>query len=272
MIESMCKSSGERLSEAYFRLTKPAGEYRYDPRMYGRSFVATDAEGKTKESPKSIPRVIYCFWTGDNPLTPRRAESLNRMRAVNPGLDVVLVTPQNLSDFVKPGAPLHPAYQSLSAVHKSDYLRAYFMHHHGGGYSDVKRPLGPWEGAFERLVASPEHWSIGYRELSKDAVPKLPGRLGWDLKREYARIHGVCAFIMRPGSPLTAQWMQEVESRMDDLSARLSENPGNAFGNNQGYPVEWSYILGQVLCPLLLKYSDRVLLDDTMLLEFSDYR
>ena len=51
------------------------------------------------------------------------------------------MTPANLQDWVVAGHPLHPAYNDLSLVHRSDYLRAYLLHHHGGGYCDLKRPI-----------------------------------------------------------------------------------------------------------------------------------
>ena len=78
---------------------------------------------------------IYCFWTGTNEMNETRLNGLNKLRSVS-GCNVVLITPDNLNDFLI--EPLHPAYKYLSLVHRSDYLRAYFMHYHGGGYSDIK--------------------------------------------------------------------------------------------------------------------------------------
>ncbi|MEU5467039.1 hypothetical protein [Kocuria salsicia] len=49
-----------------------------------------------------------------------------------------LVTPENLSDWVLPQHPLHRAYENLSLVCRSNYLRASLTHHHGGGYCDLK--------------------------------------------------------------------------------------------------------------------------------------
>lgn len=210
-----------RVRDCYFLRTSSA-PFHFDPRRYRHTFLAAgsralEPRGSMWPPGRAVPpvrRVIYCFWTGSNPLTPRRLQSLSEMRVVNEGIDVVLVTPDNLPEFVLPDAPLHPAYGYLSAVHKSDYLRAYFMHHHGGGYSDVKKPLRSWRAAFARLGASSVHWSIGYREVAASAVPQLPGRLGWDLKSQYTRIHGVCAFIMRPDTALTREWLYEVDRRV----------------------------------------------------------
>lgn len=54
------------------------------------------------------------------------------------GLPVELVTPKNLSDWVLPQHPLHRAYENLSLVCCSKYLRVSLTHHHGGGYCDLK--------------------------------------------------------------------------------------------------------------------------------------
>ena len=58
----------------------------------------------------------------------------------NIGASVELVTDTNLHEYNIPESPMHPAVcsKTLSAIHKADYLRVYFMHHYGGGYHDVK--------------------------------------------------------------------------------------------------------------------------------------
>lgn len=89
-------------------------------------------------SSKQVPDLrVFCFWTGDNDLPPARVEGLDAMRQMI-GVPVELITPEKLPAWVVEGHPLHPMYSQLSYVHRSDYLRAYFMAHHGGGYSDIK--------------------------------------------------------------------------------------------------------------------------------------
>lgn len=65
----------------------------------------------------------------------------------NSGVEVKLITPKNLNNYLLPDFPLHPAYDYLSLVHKSDYLRCYFMHFHGGGYSDIKPNYKNWKNS-----------------------------------------------------------------------------------------------------------------------------
>ena len=49
---------------------------------------------------------------------------------------------------------------------------------------------------------------------------------------------------------------------MDRWAAALANAPGNTFGTNDGYPVPWTAVQGDVFHPLCLKYDERVLIDD----------
>src|SRR3990172_6981039 len=118
-------------------------------------------------------RKVYMFWTGNNPLTPNRQRNLAAsIKALkNQRVELVLVTPKNLGEYVKKaGVPLHPGYQSLSLTHRADYLRCYFMHFFGGGYSDVKKMSGNWKQAFRDLEAAPDKYINGYQEVSPKGV------------------------------------------------------------------------------------------------------
>ena len=113
-----------------------------------------------------MERRVFVLWTDERSLTANRAAALDGMRRVcaAEGVRVELVTPETLDLWTGPHAataagcgglplpasgssssnnrlpPLHPAYEHLSAVHRSDYLRAYLALHWGGGYCDLKRP------------------------------------------------------------------------------------------------------------------------------------
>lgn len=65
------------------------------------------------------PRRMFCFWTGENAMSEGRRAALEAMEE-GIGVPITLITPENLADRVVPGAPLHPAYDALSAVHRSD--------------------------------------------------------------------------------------------------------------------------------------------------------
>lgn len=246
------------------------GNYSFEYGRYNHEFVNRRPPAASND--REVPRVIYCVWSGDNDLTPRRRESYRIMQEVHSGVDVRLITQDNVSDYLVDGYPLHPAYEYLSFVHRSDYLRAYLMHHHGGGYSDIKHPLASWGPSLDSIRNSPDKWAAGYRELNSNSGARLPRKIGRDVRRNYAKAIGQSGFIFRPDTSLTAEWMRELNSRMDYYADALAENPGNAFGDNPGYPIGWTGILGKIISPLFLKYSSRLMIDDRMLLKFVDYR
>lgn len=151
---------------------------------------------------QSVPRTMWCIWAGDNPLTPNRERGLVSIRQHNWDLDVKLVTPENLEEYVVEGHPLHPAYAHLSAVHRSDYLRAYLLHHHGGVYSDIKPMQTGVAGVLSRISGA--FWVVGYPEIDSDLVDNLHGRIGDDVRRQHHRIIGMGVIIARPRSALRA--------------------------------------------------------------------
>ncbi|MDO5700980.1 MAG: hypothetical protein Q4P36_05850 [Bowdeniella nasicola] len=211
------------------------------------------------------------IWIGDNEMSANRRRNLGALRE-RLGLPVELVTRESLPRWVLPDHPLHPAWEHLSLVHQSDYLRAYLMHHHGGGYCDLKEPAGSWERAFDHMAANEDIWITGYRELSSASPVRLPGRLGVDIALNYRRLIGLGAYLTRSATPLTAEWLREVERRMSYYADQASEFPGGTRGEVVGYPVSWTRLLGGVLQPLQLKYLRHVRIDDSLLLRFVDYQ
>lgn len=210
-----------------------------------------------------VPNVIWCFWTGDNPLTPARRAGLESIRALNPETPVELVDPGRLPEFIVPGRPLHPAYDFLSLNHKSDYLRAYFLYHYGGGYSDIKTLVSPWAPALRRLEETPGKWLAATALSDPKWAGNPAGRLGVHVRRYYERIAsgGTCA--ARRGNPLCAEWLRELDRLLDYARAALVECPGGMWGQEPAYPLEWMALQGNVLQPLCLKYQDRLILDPT---------
>lgn len=258
---------GANLAYRTLSLMKP---HTFTAGLYPGEFL--DGAPETAASVKPVANVIYCFWTGTNALPPNRVRNLALFRASNAHTEVILVTPDSLPQFIKSGHPLHPAYEHLSLVHKSDYLRAYFMHHYGGGYSDIKEQQHVWLRFFTALADAPDKWVLGFRELSVDMCAQLPGRLGRDLKIHHRTIIGTCAFVMRPGTPFTTEWMDELHARLDFYADALARHPGNERGSNPGYPVPWTGILGDIMQPLCLKYRSHLILDDRIKPSFKNYK
>lgn len=238
---------------------------------FGGSFLDRDVIPVPSSTPVAVPGRVFALWTGDNDLTPNRRAALDELRAQE-DVEVVLVSPDNLSDWWSASHPPHPAYEHLSLVHRSDYLRCYLMHHHGGAYCDLKRGYGSLAACIARLDASPSHWLLGYPELSSQHVAVAPGELGRALRRHHGVLVGNGAFVLRPHTQLTAEWLTEVEHRLDAFAPELARHPGNVMGDNPGYPVPWGDLLGAVLQPLSLKHRDRLLADPRMMPSWQDFR
>lgn len=132
-----------------FRRYQELRPYVHDLERYQGEFVVETVAPSDEVAPLS--RTIYTFWTGTNPMSPARRRGWDSLRRLNSDLDVVLVTPDNLGDYIKADHPLHPAYHHLCLTHKSDYLRCYFMNFYGGGYVDVKPCRNSWRPSFETL-------------------------------------------------------------------------------------------------------------------------
>lgn len=176
---------------------------------------------------------------------------------------VVLVTADDLPRWILPHAPLHEAYPYLSAVHRADYLRAYFMHHYGGGYADVKPALGSWEPAFSYLKAEPSCWIVGYPEISPEAVARVPDAAVYqELRRRYADLPGNGAYVCRPATPFTETWVAQVHAVLDTKVEQLHTYPApHARASRQDdpcYALRWTEICGDIFHPLCLKYVDRI--------------
>ena len=228
--------------EPGYRLAHRIRPPRFDPADWPQTHLphSVPLERATTEP---VPRRLFVFWTGDNPLTPNRQRSLDAIHRVNGDLDVRLVTPATLDEFLVPGAPLHPAYDDLSLIHRSDYLRCYALHFHGGAYADLKEPLHPWSPVLDRMDAC-DAWMAGYRVPVRLMTPNMPDpRLEKVMKQFSEHRLGQCSYVARPNTPLTAEWWRELNRQLDLLAPALRAHPGNARGDNAGYPLVLNRIL-----------------------------
>ncbi|MFM9108751.1 MAG: hypothetical protein ACKOWF_18855 [Chloroflexota bacterium] len=218
------------------------------------------------------PRVVYCCWTGDNPLPPLREQALWTIRECA-GTPVELVTPANLSRYIV--EPLHPAYHLLSLTHRSDYLRAYLMHHHGGGYTDLKFQSFAWTPWFELLDATPWAYFCGCREHTASYIPHREPFTG--MEESFLELCGQIHFLFRPLTVFTAEWMDKIHLILDRNLEALREHPGNYHpraiaggvmeddtdGAHDGskYPLRWNEILAEPLLELMYRHRGQFLLE-----------
>jgi hypothetical protein len=196
--------------------------------------------------------VIYCFWTGTNEMSDNRQICLEQLKHTSE-CEVVLVTRENLQDYILPENPLHPAYEFLSETHKADYLRTYFMNFHGGGYSDIKKTTGSWKQHFADLSNNDTYWLCGY--------PEVNGGVGWH-GGNWEELVGNAAYISKPNTPLTNEWYNEMIALLDTKLPELKVNPSNHpqdCRERSNYPIEWNEMLGRIFHKVATKYKNHLL-------------
>jgi len=225
---------------------------------------------------------IFGMWAGDNPMNANRRRGWESFGVT--GLEPILITPENLNEWVVPEEPLHPAYPLLRLLHRVDYLRAYFMFHHGGGYADIKPQTGDWTAAVERVASSRRFIAAGYREIrggtaliDRNLVQGRPFVLGrpapmWKaqlitLAMRAARplMMGNGAYWFKRQTPFARKWLDAIYQRLDVLHPLLIKNPAREIreyvGGPSGYPVPWAFMHGDVVSYMSMRNIGRVLLD-----------
>lgn len=210
---------------------------------------------------------IFCMWTGKNSMSENRYNALKTIK--NTDLEVVLIDKDNLGTWVLKGFPLHPAYSFLSAVHKADYLRSYFMHNYGGAYTDIKVKEHSWLRSLKELSNS-DYFINGYREVSFMETARGRGIIKdlW-LAFNYHRVIGNGAYICKPNTTFTQAWISNINKILDDKYDLLKKYPAHDprdfyrkkldNGSVSKYPLAWTEICGQVFHPLCLRYHKKVL-------------
>lgn len=199
---------------------------------------------------------IYVFWTGNNPLSQNRKDSIEQLKNVS-GCEIIVVTPQNLQSYILPKEPLHPAYEYLCLTHKADYLRTYFMNFYGGGYSDIKKTKGSWVSSFEELNNDDTKWVIGYQEEVWSLTHKP--------YRELANyLIGNCAYICKPNTAFTNKWynamMKLMDEKLEALKLSPAMHPQDSYeGSNGRYPIRWEEMLGDIFHRQVFQYHKHIL-------------
>ena len=250
--------------------------YVFRPERYTKTFLSNGiADTSVEKGMAPVNHTIYCFWTGDNEMSVNRKKAFDSLVA-DSGVEVRLITRDNLGEYILAEDPLPSCFPMLSDVHKADYLRTYFMHHYGGGYSDIKSPTHSWTESFDLLDADSSCWLLGYRELSYKDVGNAHIRdkaLKRDLWVYHKNLVGNGAYICRPGTPFTEEWLNEAKRRLEELTPALYQHPAlDPYGKNADYPIPWTYVLGEIFHPLCLKYHDRVLVDNNLFPILYNYR
>jgi len=222
---------------------------------------------------------VFSFWFGGDMSEDRElAYATIKDEFETHGIQHILITQDNLYDYAK--EPIHESFAHLSATHKSDYLRCYFMHFIGGGYTDIKPISGDWHDAFHSITEK-EYFVSGYREPAEYCIAQIPDKdLYRTLCANYRDMIGCCHFIFRENTPLTREWFDEVTRILDTKQRELKQYPGrhcregfqDGYDPTHPYPIQWTEILGNVLHPLIYKYKDHVNYDCPSVIIGNSYR
>ena len=202
---------------------------------------------------EKVEEKIYCFWTGENPITPNRLNGLKTMRE-NLGVEIEFLDKDGIEERILPEAPLHPAYKFLSCNHKSDYLRCYFMHHFGGGYADIKMYTkdNNWVQSFSLINKDKRIDIIGTHEV----INGTPfGQFNNSIDRE--KLLGNGFFIVRKNTEFTTEWYDRVVDVLDKRLPELRQNPAIEPFGGKGYPLRWAEVQGEIFHKLIMEMYDR---------------
>jgi hypothetical protein len=185
-------------------------------------------------------------------MSDNRKKSLHNLKE-NSKCNVLLIDTNNLHKYILKNHPLDEAYKYLHYTHRADYLRTYFMHFHGGGYSDIKGTPTSWINAFDDMRKHINAYINGSPE-------KEPGNVAYGpVSHLYTKLIGNCAYIVRPNTEFTNEWFSEMNSLLDKklpLLKQMKINPDVAINESSEYPIEWNEMLGRIFHRILEKYID----------------
>lgn len=194
-------------------------------------------------------------------MTENRKNSLKTIQS-NCNVNFTLVTNENLHEFIDPHYPIHPGYIFLSDVHKADYLRTYFMHVHGGGYTDIKPCNWDWNPYFEQLNSDSKAFGIGAPE-DEFELSVTPKQRPW-LGKHWDKLMTNDLYIFKRQTEFTEKWYSTLLKVMDEkfpilkkYPAKYSREAADTFVTR--YPIQWGEILLEIFHPLCFAYTDRLI-------------
>ena len=223
-----------------------------------------------------VARCIYMLWLGDEELNETRINAIKNMPPL-----LIYITKQNLHTFILAEFPLHPAYEYLSTVHKSDYMRCYMMHHYGGGYSDIKTTHIDWIRALDVMDANENIQLMGVKTIRGHlyaGIETWSESLKNDILQNMDKLACMGYMICRPYSTITTKWYNELHKRLDEYLHIVKENPATytrecfdphlgyalstpsweGLSGHSMYPISWNLLLSQILYPIQLLHIDAV--------------
>jgi hypothetical protein len=265
-----------------------------------------------------VPSVVWAFWMHDYAMETRSLEDLQNMTDTLK-VNVQAVTPSSLDQYNVTEEPFHKALDYLAPNHKLDYLRAYFMHHHGGGYLEIaKRQTNyTWQAAFDYIGDNESYWFLGTPSQQQDvpcdeSTVKSEANYAWcaDLPRtdrnvtysetmigvsQWEGYRGRCCekvmqcykspstcdvvanavpwprndgYIVRRETPFTKEWLDTIHEHLDAklpvLKVHSPPTEPCCMQKQDGYPLRFDELRGEILAPLFMKYAEHIKMDPAL--------
>ena len=220
----------------------------------------------------NVPKVVFVIWMGAYKTgIPKMSD--NRFKAFqslvsNIDIPVILITEKNYKNFATP----HKAFDYLSGVHKSDYLRAYLLNKYGGSYHDVKHRKKSWKNAWndDNWLQNKDIWMYCRRETQPGHIGYPPGMK--HIQNEYKKLGTMGWVICKPDTPYTNELISGIHKILDNKYEQLKKYPAKNSGGyyadrpfdfintppKNSYPLRWLEIMGEIFHPLMLKYTKHI--------------
>lgn len=195
------------------------------------------------------------------------------------GVPVCLIGPENIGQFILQDSPLHASFPYLSAVHQSDFIRVYLLHHYGGAWHDVKATKVSFEKVWQGFSDS-EVYLIGKPEI-EGGPARIHDEEGKWMPDFWKDLISVVSWVGRPKTPFSKALLEKMESFLEENMELLKKYPGkhprekkiethNIFsknlkkltykiqGRNVNYPLPWT-VFGNIFHPLNYKFRKNIL-------------
>lgn len=234
------------------------------------------SEAKSIEIKNGVPFVVWCYWDGKK-MNANRSKSFDYL-VNNIGVPLFLITPKNLDQFIKKDFPLPASFPYLSIVHQSDYIRAYMLHHYGGGWHDIKATKTSFGDCWD-LFEDKSIWIIGSPEVKNGAAP-IYDSMGRYMPDYYEELIAVPRWIGRPHTPLSSMILENLNAELNNHKHTLKRYPAKharekyihpknsihkfiiwikqrVAGRNHKYPLPWT-LFGNSFHPAVLKFERHV--------------
>jgi hypothetical protein len=214
-----------------------------------------------------VPKVVFIMWFSHKDyiqeFTVRRFGALQSL-ITNLKVPVIMITKDNYMAWEVKEHPITETFNYLSGNHKSDYLRAYFLYHYGGGYHDIKWREKSWDNEWEKFSDS-NIWIIGQRETDSICIGYNPDKNEKWVQEKFNDLFTMGWVISRPHNEYIKVLLDSIEktllSKLELLKVKFAPATRCGIGNGcteNDYPLRWLEIMGEISHPLQLNYTQHI--------------